>query len=426
MSAELNKTKKALEAIKKHGNVEDLLHRVENPSTVEPRKNLTSKYIANERAISDRLAVLKEEMGAEFPNLTAHSEFEDLNTLNGHIENFIGFTKIPTGVIGPLTIKGTAANDSFYIPMATHEGALIASYHRGARAITMSGGASSVCLTEGVQRSPVFKFKTISDVGRFILWILEQQEKFKEIVCQKSNHAQLESMDTNIEGNHIILTFDYTTGDAAGQNMVTICTQAIVDYILENTPIEPINCFVESNYSGDKKASAISFSRVRGKKVTTEVVIPKEIVESVLKTKAKKMYEYWIASTIAVVQSGAIGAQGHYANGLAAMFMACGQDAACVSEASVGITRMEELEDGSLYASITIPNLIVGTIGGGTSLPTPKECLELLGCYGLGKARKFAEVCGGVILAGELSIAAALSAGHFTKAHQALGRKNGK
>jgi hydroxymethylglutaryl-CoA reductase (NADPH) len=135
------------------------------------------------------------------------------------------------------------------------------------------------------------------------------------------------------------------------------------------------------------------------------------------------MAEYWQASTVGTIQTGSIGAQGHYANGLAALFIATGQDAACVSEASVGITRMEVTADGGLYAAVTLPNLIVGTVGGGTGLPTQRECLELMDCYGSGKARKFAEICAAVVLSGELSIAAALSVGHFTSAHQKLGRK---
>jgi hydroxymethylglutaryl-CoA reductase (NADPH) len=152
-------------------------------------------------------------------------------------------------------------------------------------------------------------------------------------------------------------------------------------------------------------------------------VLPKAIVENTLRTTAIAMADYWIASTMGVVQSGAIGAQGHYANGLAAIYIATGQDAACVSESSVGLTRMEARPDGSIYASVTLPNLIVGTVGGGTSLPTQRECLEIMGCYGEGQSKKFAEIIGAVLLAGELSIAAALSAGHFSGAHKKFGRK---
>ena len=157
--------------------------------------------------------------------------------------------------------------------------------------------------------------------------------------------------------------------------------------------------------------------------MTAEVEISREVVASVLKTTPEHLISFWEVSTLGAIQSGAVGAQGHYANGLAALFIATGQDAACVSEASVGITRFEKTKEDNLYASVTLPNLIVGSIGGGTALPTQKECLELMGCFGAGKARKFAEVCAAVILAGELSIASALAEGHFASAHQSLGRK---
>jgi hydroxymethylglutaryl-CoA reductase (NADPH) len=332
-------------------------------------------------------------------------------------------TQVPTGVIGPLRVIGTAAEGDYFVPLATSEGALVASYHRGAKATHLAGGVRSVCLTQGVQRAPLFRFKDLADLGKFVIWLLPQEEKFKEIVSQSSRFAQLDDVSTNIEGNHLTMIFNYTTGDASGQNMVTICTDAICKWILENAPVQPEYWFIEGNFSGDKKATAMSFMGVRGKKVTAEVNLPTEVVEKVLKTTPRKMAQYWQSSTVGIIQTGSIGAQGHYANGLAALFIATGQDAACVSEAAVGITRMEETESG-LYAAVTLPNLIVGTVGGGTNLPTQRECLEMMGCYGVGNARKFAEISAALVLAGELSIAAALSAGHFTSAHQKLGRKS--
>jgi len=320
-------------------------------------------------------------------------------------------------------VIGTAAQGDFYVPLATSEGALVASYHRGAKACYLAGGATSICLIEGVQRSPVFKFKSIAEIGGFIGWVLQQVDKFKQITEENSRFAKLNDMITNIEGNHLFLTFEFHTGDASGQNMVTLCTDAICHYIIENAPVKPSFWFIESNYSGDKKATSLSFTKVRGKKVTTEVVLSEEIVRRVLKTTPAAMADYWRSSTIGIIQSGAIGAQGHFANGLTALFIATGQDVACIAEAAIGITRMEHTPEGNLYASVTLPNLIVGTVGGGTSLPTQRECLELMDCYGPGKARKFSEICGALVLAGELSIAAALSAGHFSAAHKKLGRK---
>ena len=134
------------------------------------------------------------------------------------------------------------------------------------------------------------------------------------------------------------------------------------------------------------------------------------------------MSDYASMSVIGGVMSGSIGVQGHFANGLAALFIACGQDAACVAEAAVGVTRFEVRDDGGLYAAVTLPNLIVGTVGGGTQLPSQKACLDILGLAGPGHARAFAEVAAGLVLAGELSIIGALTAGHFTRAHQKLAR----
>ena len=369
-----------------------------------------------------RINFLKER-GKNFNYLTGNQKFTEVESLQGNIENYIGMSMVPTGIVGPLHVVGSDAVGDFYVPLATSEGALIASYNRGAHASRLAGGITSICLVEGVQRSPVFKFKDIADLGQFLMWVLPQLEKFREITSQNSRYAQLVDMRSNIEGNHLILTFEYLTGDAAGQNMVTICTDAICQYIVANAPIKPNFWFIESNYSGDKKATALSFTTVRGKKVSAEVNIPKNIVESVLKTTSKAMVDYWQSSTLGVIQSGAIGAQGHVANGLCALFISTGQDVACIAEAAVGMTRMEINDEGGLYACVTLPNLIVGTVGGGTSLPTQRECLELLDCYGPGKARKFAEICGALALAGELSIAAALSAGHFSAAHKKFGRK---
>jgi hydroxymethylglutaryl-CoA reductase (NADPH) len=370
-----------------------------------------------------RLSILQKESGKDFPYLSGVCAFHNFNHLEGNIENFIGMTMIPTGIIGPLKIHGTSANGNFFVPLSTSEGALVASFHRGAKACYEAGGATSFCIEEAVCRSPLFKFNNLVEAGLFLSWIMQQKENFQKITSEHSRFARLKDMKSNIEGNQLILSFEYYTGDAAGQNMSTLCTTEICKYIIEQAPVKPLHWYIESNYSGDKKATALSFSQVRGKKVSAEISLPRKVVKEVLKTTPEIMEMYWRSSTIAVIQSGSIGAQGHYANGLAALFMATGQDVACIAEASVGITRMELQPDGVLYASVTLPNLIVGTVGGGTSLPTQKECLEMMDCYGAGKAVKLAEICGAVVLAGELSIAAALAAGHFSDAHKKFGRK---
>jgi hydroxymethylglutaryl-CoA reductase (NADPH) len=427
MSSNSDKTERSFEVLNSYQTMAKVIEAIRNKANVETDKfRLPIELGVTADGTAKRIEFLKAETGKDLKKVSGEESALDINEVQGNIENFIGMSMVPTGVIGPLRVIGTSANGDYFVPLATSEGALVASYHRGAKACYLAGGASSICLVEGVHRSPMFKFNDITELGEFLFWTLNELDKFKSITEGKSRFAKLLDMRANIEGNHLILTFDYFTGDASGQNMVTICTDEICRYILENAPVKPKFWFIESNYSGDKKATSLSFTTVRGKKVTAEVELSEQIVNEVLKTTPLAMSDYWRSSTIGIIQSGAIGAQGHYANGLTALFIATGQDAACVAEAATGITRMEMTEKGSLYCCVTLPNLIVGTVGGGTSLPTQRECLELMDCYGAGNARKFAEICGAVVLAGELSIAAALSAGHFSSAHKKFGRIKGQ
>ena len=247
-------------------------------------------------------------------------------------------------------------------------------------------------------------------------------DAFRAATRETTTHGELVNIRTVAEGNHVYLLLEFLTGDASGQNMATIAADAICRHIVAHTPIPVRHWFVEGNLSGDKKATVQSLTGVRGKRVSAEVVLPRELIEERLHTTAAALLDYWRMSVVGGVMSGSIGVQGHYANGLAAMFIACGQDVACVAEAAVGVTRFEPAEDGGVYAAVTLPNLIVGTVGGGTRLPSAQACLDILGLAGTGHARAFAEVAAAVALAGELSITGALAAGDFTSAHQRLAR----
>ena len=372
--------------------------------------------MATPEAVAKRWAAIGRDAGV----LT---DAHDPGVFAANCEQYIGTVKLPVGLAGPLRVNGLHAQGDYWLPLATHEAALVASYHRGAQLLSEAGGCSALLLAEGVTRSPGFAFASVAEVGRFLLWALNEQDHFRTVAATTTRHGKLESMRVTVEGNHVYLLFDFSTGDAAGQNMVTIATQAVCDDIIARSPVKPAYWFIEANASGDKKASAQSFASVRGKKVTAEVVLSAELVKRRLHTTARAMVDYWRMSAIGGVLTGTIGIQGHYANGLAALFIACGQDAACVSEAAVGVTRFEERDDGSLYAAVTLPNLIVGTVGGGTGLPSQRACLELMGLFGTGHARAFAEVCAGTALGGELSIIGALASGQFTRAHQRLARE---
>ena len=312
-------------------------------------------------------------------------------TLSGNIENLVGFAQVPVGVIGPLRINGTEARGDFFIPMATTEGALVASFHRGAYAISHSGGASVMCLTEAISRAPCFVFNSTLDACVFLEFALKAAPAFQPLISQTSRHCKFMDLRSSLVGRNLFLGFEYQTGDASGQNMVTIATSIICEYLVEKSPLKPVQWYIEGNMSGDKKATMLAFLSARGKKVTAEVVIPASLLQRFIHVTPLQMVRYGHVAFLGGCQSGSIGVQGHYANALAAIFIACGQDAACVSEAAVGLTDMDVTEQGDLYASVTLPNMIVGTVGGGTHLPTARECLAMLGCQGKDCARKFAE-----------------------------------
>ncbi len=417
-------SKKVIQSILQNKLPEEFMKRlkVRLPAKDPLPESIHRESVLSKEAQEIRIRML-ERCGIKLNYISGEKRVEDPSIFKGNIESYIGLAQIPVGVIGPLRINGLYAHGDFYVPLATTEGALVASYNRGAKIISLSGGARVMCLLERVSRAPGFAFNDLIEVGKFIVWVVDQFDKFKKVAKTTTSHGSLEDMKITVDGNQVYINFEYTTGDAAGQNMVTIATEAVCKHIINNSPVKPRFYFIESNMSGDKKATAISYLFVRGKKVSAEIIIPRKIFMKFLHTTPEMMMEYWKMSFVGGVQSGSIGVQGHYANGLAAIFIACGQDAACVSEAAMGITRVDVTKKGDLYISVTLPNLIVGTVGGGTKLPTQSECLGLLGCKREGTAKKFAEICAATVLAGEISIMGAMSAGQFAQAHFTYARK---
>lgn len=400
--------------------VQTFAPRIQTPApALKHSSALSTKRIEdNWNILKKNSALTQEEQNLYADNLT----LSHIDSYSKNIENCIGTLKIPVGVAGPLRINGLFAHNDYYIPLATTEAALVASYHRGSRLITAAGGCAAFLHDDMVTRSPGFIFKNLAEVGEFVLWATQHYDQFIEIASQTSRHGRLTDMRITLEGNHVYMNLDYSTGQAAGQNMVTIATAAIVEWISQHSPVQPQHTFVEANFSGDKKASALSFITVRGKKVTAEVILTAELVKKYLHTTPDDMATYWQMAAIGGVMSGTIGVQGHFANGLAAFYLATGQDAACVSESSIGITRMEVNNDGALYATVSLPNIIVGTVGGGTSLPTQAAGLKMLNIKGDTQAHMLAEICASLCLAGELSIIGALCADHFASAHQKRAR----
>lgn len=339
-----------------------------------------------------------------------------------NIENYIGTINVPLGIAGPLSVHGEDGRAEYHYPLATTEAALVASYSRGCAVISLAGGCHSRVVARGIARTPMFEFVTLAEAMAFDSWLSEQLPELQAMTRQGSGHCLLATATGVLEGNHVYVKLEFTTGDASGQNMVTFAAETICQWLAKRSPVRPVSWFLEANLSGDKKASAQVLSGVRGQKAISETVIPRELVLGRLRTSPERMVDYWAAGSIGSVMAGAIGAQGHYANGLAALYLACGQDVACVAESAVGITRLSLTKNGDLYACVTLPNLLLATIGGGTQLPFAQATLGILGLAGNGNSRRFGEATAGLLLAGELSIVAALCSHQFAEAHRKLAR----
>lgn len=349
---------------------------------------------------------------------------EQAPVFRNNIENYVGTVETPVGIAGPLLVNGGAGARRYNVPLATTEAALVASYNRGAAVLTEAGGCNARVVSEGVSRTPMFAFRNLVEAADFAAYVESGVEQMKARVADVTRYGRLDRVRCVIEGNHVYVDLRLLTGDAAGQNMVTFVADALCRSLLSESPVSPTHWFLEANLSGDKKATTRSLAGVRGKRVIADVTLSRKLVRDRLHTTPERMVDYWIGGALGGVMSGTTGVQGHFANGLAALYLACGQDIACVAESATGITRMELDRNRDLYVSVTLPNIMVGTVGGGTGLPSASACLEILGLTGPGNSRALAEVCGATVLAGEISIIGAFCSGDFARAHHALSRGN--
>ena len=337
--------------------------------------------------------------------------------ITGNIENQIGWAKVPLGQAGPLLLNGKNYN----LPLATTEGALVASVNRGCKATRLAGGIKVLVENVGATRGPVFKVKNLAEGKKLVDWVKVNFCLLQNAAEAASRHLQLIDFTSAMAGRQAWLRFRFDTGEAMGMNMATIATQKIVGLIEQKLSIK---CpALSGNYCVDKKPSWLNFIAGRGKKVWAEAVITRKIVQAVLKTTPEAIIavvkdKQWLGS----IMSGSMGANGHFANIAAALFLATGQDMAHVVEASLGVTTAE-LEKKDLYFSIYLPDLMVGTVGGGTRLESQQQALKILGNP---RAMELAGIIGGAVLAGELSLTAALASGDLARAHEKLGRPNVK
>jgi len=389
------------------------------PGTV-PR-NAEDDY--SDEIIGARRDFVRDKTGVELPHVSSHSF--DPHETQGNIEHFTGVAQVPLGIAGPLLVHGEHAQGEFYVPLATTEGTLVASYNRGMKVIHESGGVKCAVVGDSMQRAPVFIFENAADGRRFADWIVEHLDDIKAVCADSDPFVKLKYVDYYLASKFCFTRFNFITGDAAGMNMVGKATFAACNWILQNfRGAEIHDFFLEANFATDKKASMINTMRTRGKRVTAECLVKRNVLRDIMDADTEQIYKHGKIANVGSMLSGANNNGCHAANAITAMFIATGQDVANVAESSTGILYGDLTEDKDLYLSITLPSLIVATVGGGTGLPTQNEGLQIMDCAGVGKVRKLAEIVAGTVLAGEISLAAAISSLDWVSSHDQLGRND--
>ena len=385
------------------------LHELEDELPPDQAAEVRRRYVAGVEGVS------LDEVGAE----------HDATEATNNVENAVGATRLPLGVAGPLAVEGENASGEYHVPMATTEGALVASTNRGCSALTDSGGATARVLDDAMTRAPVFRVEGVAGAAELVDWVDQNLDALRDAAQDTTDHGELLRAKPYVAGDNVYIRFAYSTGDAMGMNMATVATRAASEVIERETEAELVA--LSGNVCADKKPAAINAVEGRGRTVAADAVLPRELVREKLKTTPEGVIEVNERKTLlGSARAGTLGANAHAANVLAAVYLATGQDPAQVVEGSSAYTTASA-RDGDLYFSTTLPAVEIGTVGGGTALPTQNEALELLGVAGGGEpagtnAQELAEVIAGSVLAGELSLHAALASSHLEEAHSRLGR----
>jgi hydroxymethylglutaryl-CoA reductase (NADPH) len=368
---------------------------------------------------AQRVAFIEEKSGTRLDTVANYTI--DPALTNGNIENFIGAAQIPIGLAGPLKVVGEHAQGDFYIPLATTEGTLVASYSRGMRVISECGGARTTVVKHSMQRAPVFLFDNALEAREFGKWLNNNLDAIRAVVDASTDVPYLTEIEQYIVGNMLYTRFCYTTGDAAGQNMTGKATLYACEWIRAKHPLKP-RYILSGNIDTDKKHSAMNMIQTRGKRVIAEFTLKRDVAKELLRIDTEWLYKYRQIASVGTHLAGGAYSGAHAANGIAAMFIATGQDAANVAESHAGLNYGELLDNGDFYWSVTLPALICAAYGGGTGLQTQRECLEMMDCYGTGKGDKLAEIIAAVVLAGDVSLSSAILAHEWVSSHEKMGR----
>jgi hydroxymethylglutaryl-CoA reductase (NADPH) len=387
------------------------------PGGIELVPRFTSQGYEEDQ-VRQRRQWLENKLGVSLP-LVASGAIPT-EEMRGNIENAIGSAQIPLGIAGPLLVHGTDARGSFYVPMATTEGALVRSYERGMVMLTRAGGVSTRVFVDENVVCPTFSFDSVGEAARFASVLPDRVEALRQAAAATTSHGSLVRVDARASGRAVIVSFHYHTADAQGMNMIVKATERAAEWLVANGDARRFSIF--SGMSSEKRASGFLLAGGKGKTVVAGALVPAAVLQSYMRLTPARIAQVWHDTAIGHLQANAVGFNAHFANGLTAIFIACGQDVANVTNAAVGITDYEVTDSGDLYASVTLPALTVATVGGGTGLGTAAECLRMLGCAGAGHAKRLAEIVAASVLAGELSMAGAIGAGEFVAAHEAYGR----
>ena len=376
--------------------------------------------------IADRQAFIEAQTGVELHHSKQFSY--DPHVMEGNIENIWGVAQVPIGVAGPLLVDGEHAQGEFYVPMATVEGTMLASYNRGMKVIRESGGVKTTVSAESMQRAPLFIFNDAREARDFQLWLRANFDEIKEKAESTTSVGKLLEIENYHVHNFVACRFDYSTGDAAGQNMTSRATFFACEWIQKNYPGPLKNYMLSGNFDTEKKTSSVNMLKGRGRRVTAELTIPRKVLMDNLRITPEQMQYGYQITTLSGFLTNSSNNASHPANGLAALYLATGQDLANIGESNQCTVYQRMTRDGDHYFSITLPSIIMASYGGGTNLPTQSECLKMMGCYGKDKALKLCEIAAGLVVAGELSLAAATRVDKVTRtnewvdAHERLGR----
>jgi|TARA_B110000495_G_scaffold110082_1_gene95252 hydroxymethylglutaryl-CoA reductase (NADPH) len=364
-----------------------------------------------------RLEWLKNERNFELKNLPPNETEE----LKGIIENHIGYMQMPMAIAGPVMIDGKYARGEFTIPLCTIEGSLAASMNRGLYASSLCGGMKTKHFRQELSRSPIFIFDDLKKSDEFQNWVTDHLEEITKAAQSTTQYGKVLRIDQYAIQNYVLLDFILDTGNAAGQNMVTLATNVACEYIRQETGHK---FFLDSNFASDKKASSRNMILGRGHGVIAETHITKSVMSRVLNVDPDFVIENWTYFPIVSAMAGTLGNAIHASNALTAIYIATGQDTACVAENSVGHFTIEKVDDGITWR-LTLPSMTVGTVGGGTRLNQQQQNLKLLGCDSSSEhsSKKLAEIIAAAALGLEISLGSAIMSHTWTSAHMKYGRK---